>query len=129
MVQGTIIAEKYPNPAQYPMAKRPAEQVITLHQLKLFVSVAKGLSMTQTSREFHVSQSAVSHQIKKLEREFGKTFLQRNRRAMHLTEAGSAFLRDSEAILSRVADLYRKDTKVLLATRPAMEQKIPSRKR
>ncbi len=103
--------------------------MITLHQLKLFVSVAKGLSMTQTSREFHVTQSAVSHQIKRLEREFGKTFLQRNRRAMNLTDAGSAFLRESEVILSRVADLYRKETKVVPGTRTATEQKVPLRKR
>ena len=53
------------------------ENVITLHQLKLFVSVAKNLNMTETSREFHVSQSAVSHQIKKLERELGKTLVAR----------------------------------------------------
>jgi DNA-binding transcriptional LysR family regulator len=88
------------------------ENVITLHQLKLFVSVAKSLNMTATSHEFHVSQSAVSHQIKKLERELGKTLLRRNNRPVALTAAGLALLRECEFILSKIDDLFRHDVNV-----------------
>ena len=91
--------------------------MITLHQLKLFVSVAKSLNMTETSREFHVSQSAVSHQIKRLERELGKTLLRRKSRAIELTDAGSVLLLEGEVILSKVNDLFRDSVNVASSQR------------
>ena len=86
--------------------------MITLHQLKLFVSVAQSLSMTQASREFHVSQPAVSHQIKKLEHELGKPLFRRYGRGIELTNTGSALLRECSVILSKVEDLLRDSVNV-----------------
>jgi DNA-binding transcriptional LysR family regulator len=104
------------------------EIVITLHQLKLFVSVAKNLNMTETSHEFHVSQSAVSHQIKKLERELGKTLLRRNNRPIALTAAGLALLRECEFILSKIDDLFRHDANVASSRRKSLRSAPFSRR-
>ena len=81
---------------------------LTLHQLKLFVALAKRLNMTEISKEMHVSQPAISHQIKKLEREFGKTFIQSQGRGVKLTPDGTSFLRKAETILSDVNEMYRR---------------------
>ena len=43
----------------------------TLRQLKIFNAVARHLSFTRASEELHLTQSAVSMQIKQLEQEAG----------------------------------------------------------
>ena len=40
---------------------------MTLHQLRIFESVARHLNVTRASQELHMSQPAVSQQIKLLE--------------------------------------------------------------
>jgi DNA-binding transcriptional LysR family regulator len=117
IVLGTIIAVWVTSIANDPRVMTESEIMVTLHQLKLFVSVAKSLNMTATSHEFHVSQSAVSHQIKKLERELGKTLLRRNNRPVALTAAGLALLRECEFILSKIDDLFRHDLNVAASRR------------
>ena len=44
---------------------------VTLRQLKIFNAVARHLSFTRASEELHLTQSAVSMQIKQLEQEAG----------------------------------------------------------
>jgi DNA-binding transcriptional LysR family regulator len=81
---------------------------VTLHQLELFVALAKCLSMTQLAREMHVSQSAISHQLKRLQRELGKTFFHSQGRGITLTDEGARFRRNAEIVLSGVDKIYRK---------------------
>ncbi len=44
---------------------------ITLRQLKIFEAVARHLSFTQASEELHLTQPAVSMQVKQLEQAVG----------------------------------------------------------
>ena len=81
---------------------------VTLHQLELFVALAKCLSMTQLARELHVSQSAISHQVKRLQRELGKTFFHSQGRGIKLTDEGAKLRRNAEIVLSGVDKIYRK---------------------
>jgi len=81
---------------------------LTLHQLELFVALAKCLSMTRLSKEMHVSQSAISHQIKRLQRDFGRPLIKSRGRGVALTAEGTKFLRHAKAVLSRIDGLYRK---------------------
>ena len=81
---------------------------LTLNQLKAFVSVAQSLSMTKTSRHMYVTQSAISHQIKKLENEFSQTFIHGNGRGVELTADGANFLPLAEFVLSAITEMYRK---------------------
>lgn len=53
--------------------------------------------------ELHLSQPALSHRIRTLEREVGVPLLVRNRRGVRLTEAGLAFLEPARAALSHGA--------------------------
>ena len=73
---------------------------MTLHQLKIFESVARHLNVTRASQELHMSQPAVSQQLKLLEQQCDARFIVRIGQGMELTERGRAFL---DAIRSIVA--------------------------
>jgi DNA-binding transcriptional LysR family regulator len=56
-----------------------------------FESAARHLSFTKAGEELHLTQSAVSRQIKELEDQLGVPLFQRRHRALSLTEAGQQF--------------------------------------
>jgi len=74
--------------------------VMTLHQLRIFESVARHLNVTRASQELHMSQPAVSQQLKLLEQQCEARFIVRIGQGVELTERGQAFL---DAIRSIVA--------------------------
>ena len=62
---------------------------VTLRQLRVFALVARHLSFSRAARELHLSQPAVSMQIRQLERNAGMPLFQRSGRGITLTEAGN----------------------------------------
>lgn len=62
-----------------------SNQLPSLQALRAFESVARHLSFTKAAEELHVSKSAVSHQIKKLEEFLGFELIERNNTAIQLT--------------------------------------------
>jgi DNA-binding transcriptional LysR family regulator len=74
---------------------------MTLDRLTIFAAVAKHRNVTRASRELHLSQPAVSKQLKLLEKHYNTKLFRRGGRGMELTEAGRVFLRDVKAILKR----------------------------
>lgn len=77
-----------------------------LHQLRYLVAVVDEGSFTAAAVREHVSQSGVSAQVAKLERELGQPLLVRQRRSVALTEAGRAVLPLARAALA-AADAMR----------------------
>lgn len=79
-----------------------------LQQLRYVVAVASTLNFTRAAEQCFVAQSALSQQIKALERELGVALFARTSRRVELTAAGAAFLpaaRDCLAAADRaVAD-------------------------
>ncbi|MBW9205726.1 LysR family transcriptional regulator [Mumia sp. zg.B17] len=63
-----------------------------LQQLRYVVAVAETRSFTRAAQRCHVVQSALSHQVAKLEREVGARLFERTSRRVALTAAGEAFL-------------------------------------
>ena len=63
-----------------------------LWQLKTFRAVAENLNFTKASEQLFLTQSAVSHQIKALEAEFGVPLFIRGKRGVLLTDAGKTAL-------------------------------------
>ncbi len=61
----------------------------TLRQLRVFGAVARNLSFTAAAKELHLTQPAVSMQVKALEASCGAPLFERVGRAIHLTEAGT----------------------------------------
>lgn len=62
-------------------------------QLSAFYSVAKALNFTRAAEEVHVTQSALSQRIAKLEEDLETTLFIRDRSTVKLTEAGYQLLR------------------------------------
>src|SRR3954453_8025852 len=63
-----------------------------LHQLRYVLAVAETSSFTRAAERCLVVQSALSHQIARLERELGARLFERTSRRVRLTPAGAAFL-------------------------------------
>ena len=61
---------------------------ITLRQLRIFESVARHSSMSRAAEEMHLTQPAVSMQIKQLEEQIGVPLIEQSGRRLYLTEAG-----------------------------------------
>ena len=75
------------------------------NHLRYFWAVAHDGNLTRAARSLHVSASAVSVQIKKLERELGHELFERRGRELVLTEAGRVTLDHADAIFRRGDEL------------------------
>ncbi|NUP77229.1 MAG: LysR family transcriptional regulator, partial [Nonomuraea sp.] len=71
-----------------------------LRQLEYFVTVAEERNFTRAAERVHISQSGVSAQIRRLERELGADLFDRSARAVTLTVAGKAALEHARAALA-----------------------------
>lgn len=67
-------------------------ECVELQQMRYAVAVAEELSFTKAAERCFVVQSALSHQIKALERELGVQLFARTSRRVELTAAGKAFV-------------------------------------
>src|SRR5436309_3206379 len=70
-----------------------------LWQLRTFRIVAETLNFTKAAQHLHLTQSAVSHQIKALEKELGEPLFVRSTRGVKLSQAGKLALEHAERIL------------------------------
>ncbi len=77
---------------------------ISLNGLRVFESAARLLSFTQAAQEHHVSQAAVSQQIRGLENQLGLQLFQRNKRGLTLTSAGQELAVSTRSALTSVYD-------------------------
>ena len=73
--------------------------------LKSFVAVAEARSFSRAAREIHLSQSAVSKHIARLETECGARLVARSGLNVECTPAGSTLLPKAREILSLTAEL------------------------
>ena len=76
-----------------------------IRQVKAFIAVAESLSFSKAARNVHISQPALSMQIKALETHLGATLLERNRRTVRLTSAGAACLPDAKTLVQQITDV------------------------
>lgn len=76
--------------------------------LRAFVAVCETGGFTRAAERLHLTQSAVSHQIRRLEEQVGRPLLYRTTRKLTLTEDGEDFLRHAEQILQSQEALTRR---------------------
>lgn len=99
---------------------------ITFRQLEVFEAVARLLSYTQASKELHLSQPAVSMQIKQLEENVGIHLFEQIGRKIYLTEAGQEMyhyarsisfqLEEAEEVLEQLKGLQAGQLEITVAT-------------
>jgi DNA-binding transcriptional LysR family regulator len=72
-----------------------------LRHLRYFVAVAAERHFGRAAARLHLSQPALSQQIRRLEGELGLTLLERDRRGVRLTPEGEAFLAEARAVVQQ----------------------------
>jgi LysR family transcriptional regulator, transcription activator of glutamate synthase operon len=73
-----------------------------LRQLRYVEAVARHHHFTRAAEELHVAQSALSHQIRRLEAELGTELFERTSRTVVTTEAGEAVAARARRVLAEV---------------------------
>src|SRR5436190_19551946 len=71
-------------------------------QVRAFCVLARTGSFTQTARELHLTQSAISHSMKALEGDVGCRLLDRLGKKVALTQAGEQLLHHAQKILAEM---------------------------
>ena len=69
-----------------------ARKLPPLNALRAFEAAARHLSFTKAAQELHVTQAAISHQVKALEERLSVQMFRRMNRALLLTDEGQAYL-------------------------------------
>ena len=77
----------------------------TLQQLRLFDAVARHKSFTRAAEEVHLTQPAVSIQVKRLEEKIGMPLFEHMGKSLHLTVAGREVFATCSDVLERLSGL------------------------
>ncbi|WP_281405592.1 MULTISPECIES: LysR substrate-binding domain-containing protein [unclassified Mesorhizobium] len=68
--------------------------------MRTFVTVADKASMTAAANALHLTQGAVSQQVRRLEEALGRSLFERDRRGLRLTSAGERLFGKAKRLLS-----------------------------
>jgi len=80
----------------------------TLHQLQVFLKVTQALSITKAAEELHLTQPAVSIQLKNFQEQFDIPLTEIVGRKLFVTEFGKEIARAAENILNEVQAINHK---------------------
>lgn len=83
-----------------------------LRQIKYFQAVVRNNSFSEAAAECHISQSAISQQIKALEQDLGFALLERKNRKFTLTPAGEHFYKKSLVLVADYEQMCRDAAKI-----------------
>ena len=82
----------------------------TLHQLQIFLKIAEKLSITKASEELHLTQPAVSIQLKKFQDQFPFPLTEVIGRQIYITDFGNEIVEAGKVILKHVNEIEYKST-------------------
>lgn len=80
----------------------------TLHQLQVFLKVSELQSITKASEELHLTQPAVSIQLKKFQEQFSIPLTEVVGRQLYVTDFGKEIAQSAERVLNEIQDLNYK---------------------
>ncbi|MDZ5712606.1 LysR family transcriptional regulator [Jeotgalibacillus haloalkalitolerans] len=81
---------------------------MNLHALRQFTSVVQTGSVTNAAKALHISQPAITMQIRNLEKELGVTLFRAKGRGIQLTDAGEFIYQEARKLFSVEEEVERK---------------------
>jgi LysR family transcriptional regulator, benzoate and cis,cis-muconate-responsive activator of ben and cat genes len=81
---------------------------VELRHLRYFVAVAEMENVSKAALKLHVSQPALSRQIRDLEDEIGVALFERTAKSVSLTEPGRVFFKEAREVLLHADDAVKK---------------------
>lgn len=87
-----------------------ADRIPPMQALRAFEAAARVGSLTHAAQALNLTHSAISHQIKALEADFGVRLIERAGRGIRLTDEGGRFATRVRAALADLADAVREVT-------------------
>ncbi|MGE5452329.1 MAG: LysR family transcriptional regulator [Acidobacteriota bacterium] len=81
--------------------------MIDLRHLRSLIAIAESGKLATAADRVHLSQSALSHQIKALESHYGVVLFERSKHGMRFTAAGDRLLALARGVLAQVSDAER----------------------
>src|SRR5260370_38451473 len=81
---------------------------VELRHLRYFVAAAEKENVSRAALKLHVSQPALSRQIRDLEDKIGFCLLEPPAKSLRLTHAGGSFLSDALPLLQQANDALKK---------------------
>ena len=75
---------------------------LEIRHLKLVAAIAETGSVTRAGNRLHLTQSALSHQLRDAEEQLGASLFERRNRQMALTTAGERLLRSARTVLEEL---------------------------
>ena len=86
---------------------------MNLHDLEAFLAISEEGSITKAAQKLHISQPALTRQLKALEEEFGVQLAVRGSRQTDLTKAGRLLRHRAQEML-QLAEKTKKELKFLM---------------
>lgn len=100
---------------------------MNIESMRLFITIAETRSITKAAELTHISQSALSQQIKAMENTVDSQLMERSNRGITLTEAGELFYRSSldmvalyDSMLERMERLKGRDEELVILATPVI---------
>lgn len=76
-----------------------------LRELRYLVTIVDEGQMSKAASKLHVAQPALSHTVRKLEKTYGVSLLERHARGVRVTPQGAEFVAKARAVLAQADDL------------------------
>jgi LysR family glycine cleavage system transcriptional activator len=89
--------------AHEPYSSKMTRELPPLHSVRAFEAAARHLSFQDAADELHVTPSAVSHQVRSLEKFLGVELFRRDHRGVTLTAEGRTYLKKLEDAFDHIA--------------------------
>ncbi len=94
--------------------KKGPTMYLEIRHLKLVAAIAETGSVTQAGNRLHLTQSALSHQLRDAEEQLGAPLFERKNRKMVITAAGERLLQTAKNVLAELdraaTDIQKRDS-------------------
>jgi LysR family transcriptional regulator for metE and metH len=94
--------------------------MLELRHLRSLLAIAQSPTLANAAGRLHLTQSALSHQIRAMETHYGLALFERQPRGLRLTLAGERLVRLARSVLPQVEDAQRDLTRLQSDTRGEM---------